>query len=116
MKLELSAEVLETIKRRGPLVALETSVVAQGLPYPENVKAAQACEKAIREAGAVPAATAVIEGAVHVGLSTENLERLAKGGKELLKLGSRDLAIAVAQKKTGGTTVSATCEIAAASS
>src|SRR4051794_24089321 len=105
MKLELSAEVLETIKRRGPLVALETSVVAQGLPYPENVKAALACEAAIREAGAVPAATAVIDGVIHVGLDKEKLERLAQGGKDLLKLGSRDLAIAVALKKTGGTTV-----------
>ncbi|MFL5319999.1 MAG: pseudouridine-5'-phosphate glycosidase, partial [Myxococcaceae bacterium] len=51
MKIELSDEVQDAIKHRGPIVALETSVVAQGLPYPENVKAAQACEKAIREAG-----------------------------------------------------------------
>lgn len=114
MKLELSSEVERAVEKRGPLVALETSVVAQGLPYPQNVQAAEACEAAVREAGAIPAATAVIDGVVHVGLDESQLERLAKGGKELLKLGSRDLAIAVAQKRSGGTTVSATCEIAAA--
>lgn len=114
MNLQFSDEVREAIRKRRPLVALETSVVAQGLPYPRNVESANACEKVIRDAGAVPAATAVIDGEICVGLSAGQLERLADG-KDLLKLGSRDLAIAVAQKRTGGTTVSATCEIAAAS-
>jgi pseudouridine-5'-phosphate glycosidase len=96
-----------------PLVALESSVLAQGLPYPHNVEAARRCEAAVREEGAVPATVAVIDGELWVGLDAEKVERLATG-KGLMKIGSRDLAVAVAQKATGGTTVSATCELAAA--
>lgn len=112
MKLVFSAEVQRAKKKKAPLVALETSVLAQGLPYPRNVEAARRCEAAVREAGATPAAMAVIDGVMHVGLDDAQTELLATG-KNLLKLGSRDLAIAVAQKRTGGTTVSATCEMAA---
>lgn len=112
MKLVFSAEVQRAKKKNAPLVALETSVLAQGLPYPRNVEAARRCEAAVREAGATPAAMAVIDGVLHVGLDDAQTELLATG-KNLLKLGSRDLAIAVAQKRTGGTTVSATCEMAA---
>lgn len=96
-----------------PLVALESSVLAQGLPYPHNVEAARRCEAAVREEGAVPATVAVIDGELWVGLDAEKVERLATG-KGLMKIGSRDLAVAVARKATGGTTVSATCELAAA--
>lgn len=96
-----------------PLVALETSVVVQGLPYPENVKAAQSCEAAVRESGAVPAALAVVEGRIHVGVGPQLLERLARGDASFMKLGARDLSYAVAMKRTGGTTVSATCALAA---
>ena len=113
MKLVFSSEVAAARRTLKPLVALETSVLAQGLPYPHNVEAAKRCEAAIREEGAVPAATAVIDGQIFVGLDAEQTKRLSTG-KGLLKLGSRDLAIAVARKSTGGTTVSATCEIAAA--
>ncbi len=112
MKLVFSAEVQRAKKKNAPLVALETSVLAQGLPYPRNVEAARRCEAAVREAGATPAAMAVIDGVLHVGIDDAQTELLATG-KGLLKLGSRDLAIAVAQKRTGGTTVSATCEMAA---
>lgn len=112
MKLVFSAEVKRAKKKNGPLVALETSVLAQGLPYPRNVEAARRCEAAVRETGATPAAMAVIDGVLHVGIDEAQTELLATG-KGLLKLGSRDLAIAVAQKRTGGTTVSATCEMAA---
>lgn len=112
MKLVFSAEVQRAKKKNGALVALETSVLAQGLPYPRNVEAARRCEAAVREAGATPAAMAVIDGVLYVGIDEEQTELLATG-KNLLKLGSRDLAIAVAQKRTGGTTVSATCEMAA---
>ncbi|MBM4779177.1 MAG: pseudouridine-5'-phosphate glycosidase [Archangiaceae bacterium] len=112
MKLVFSVEVQRAKKKNAPLVALETSVLAQGLPYPRNVEAARRCEAAVREAGATPAAMAVIDGVLHVGLDDAQTELLATG-KNLLKLGSRDLAIAVAQKRTGGTTVSATCEMAA---
>ncbi|MBL8918481.1 MAG: pseudouridine-5'-phosphate glycosidase [Myxococcaceae bacterium] len=112
MKLVFSAEVRRAKQAGRPLVALETSVLAQGLPYPRNLEAAARCEAAVRRAGATPAAIAVIGGALHVGLDEAQTRALAKG-TGLLKLGSRDLAIAVAQRRTGGTTVSATCELAA---
>jgi pseudouridine-5'-phosphate glycosidase len=110
---QLSEEVRDALASGSPVVALETSVVAQGLPRPHNLDAALACEQAVREAGAVPAATAVLDGALRVGLNRAELERLA-GEPGLLKLGSRDLCVAVAGRRTGGTTVSATCELAAA--
>jgi pseudouridine-5'-phosphate glycosidase len=108
----LSPEVKKAKARGRALVALETSVLAQGLPFPRNLEAARRCEQAIRDAGATPAAMAVIEGRLHAGLDDEQTRRLANG-KHLLKLGSRDLPVAVAQQRTGGTTVSATCEMAA---
>jgi pseudouridylate synthase len=108
-----SPEVQRATEAAGPLVALETSVVAQGLPYPESVRAAQACEAAIREEGATPAAIAVLDGQVHIGLEAAQLERLAAGGPGVRKLGARDLPVALSQRLTGGTTVSATCELAA---
>ncbi len=113
MKLVFSAEVAAARRTLKPLVALETSVLAQGLPYPHNVEAARRCETAVRDEGAVPAATAVIDGVLHVGLDAAQTKRLVVG-EGLMKVGSRDLAIAVARRATGGTTVSATCEMAAA--
>jgi pseudouridine-5'-phosphate glycosidase len=113
VKLTFSSEVAAARRTLKPLVALETSVLAQGLPYPHNLEAARRCEAAVRDAGAVPAAIAVIDGQLCVGLDDAQTQRLATG-KGLLKVGSRDLAVAVARRATGGTTVSATCEIAAA--
>lgn len=113
MKLNFSQEVSAARRTLKPLVALETSVLAQGLPYPHNLECQKRCEDAIREEGAIPASMAVIEGQLYVGLEEAQLKLLSKG-KGLMKLGSRDLAIAVARKASGGTTVSATCEMAAA--
>src|SRR5688572_23008815 len=114
MKQVVAKEVARALAKGAPVVALETSVVAQGLPPPHNLGSALACEAAIREAGAVPAATALLDGEIRVGLSRAELERLASGSEPLLKVASRDLAIAVAGRRSGGTTVSATMEIAAA--
>ncbi|WP_164021749.1 pseudouridine-5'-phosphate glycosidase [Pyxidicoccus trucidator] len=114
MELRFSDEVRRARDAGQPIVALETSVVAQGLPYPDNLAAARACEEAIRRVGAVPAAIAVVDGEVCIGLEEPAMRRLAEGKERLLKLGSRDLAIAVATRASGGTTVSATCELAAA--
>jgi pseudouridylate synthase len=113
MKIRVSQEVSQALTQEGALVALESSVIAQGLPYPENLHSARACEEAIRRAGAIPVTTAVIDGQVCAGLTNDELRRLAEEQGHR-KIASRDLAIAVAQKATGGTTVSATCEIAAA--
>ncbi len=95
------------------MVALETSVVAQGLPHPRNIEAALACEDAVRQSGATPAAIAVLDGEVRIGLEKAELRRLAGGGPELMKIASRDLAFAISARCSGGTTVSATCEVAA---
>lgn len=113
MKLVYSTEIAAARRTLKPLVALETSVLAQGLPYPKNLEAARRCEAAVRDEGAVPAAMAVIDGTLCVGIDEAQTARLAKG-KGLMKIGSRDLPVAVARKATGGTTVSATCEMAAA--
>jgi pseudouridine-5'-phosphate glycosidase len=114
MKLQVASEVREALVERRPVVALESSVIAQGLPHPENLQAAQACEEAVRRGGAVPATVAVLEGQIRVGLSSREIQLLATPGSELEKIASRDLAVALGLGQTGGTTVSATCEIAAA--
>lgn len=113
MKLVFSSEVAGARRKGVALVALESSVIAQGLPPPHNLAAAQRCEQAVREHGAVPATIAVVDGQLCVGLEASQLERLAQE-PGLAKVGSRDLAFVVQAKRTGGTTVSATCEIAAA--
>ena len=95
------------------MVALETSVLAQGLPMPHNLEAARRCAAAVREVGAVPVMMAVINGQPRAGLEEDDLKVLTEG-EGLMKLGSRDLSIAVAFRRTGGTTVSATCEMASA--
>src|SRR4051812_19172009 len=106
--MHLSEEVRTALAAKAPVVALETSVVAQGLPYPKNLEAARACEEAVRKEGAVPASIAVVDGRLCVGLEVAELRRLAEGKGKLWKLGARDLPLAVAQGATGGTTVSAT--------
>jgi len=94
-------------------VALETSVVAQGLPPPHNLEAARRCAQAVRKAGAVPAIVAVLGGEIVVGASDEELLRLADPSRKPAKAGSRDLAALCAAGADAGTTVSATCAIAA---
>jgi len=94
-------------------VALETSVIAQGLPPPHNLEAAGRCARAVREAGAVPAIIAVLGGEIVVGASDEELVRLADPARKPAKAGSRDLAALCAAGADAGTTVSATCAIAA---
>ena len=88
-------------------VALESTIIAHGMPYPENLETARALEACVREAGAEPATIAVIDGEVRVGLTGAELERLAQA-RDVLKLSRADLAYAVATEKTGATTVAAT--------
>ena len=94
-------------------MALETSVVAQGLPPPKGVLAAAACEAAVREEGAVPASIAVLAGELRVGVSREELARLAEPGRKVAKAGVRDLGPLLAARADAGTTVSATVFAAA---
>ncbi len=111
--IRISPEVEDALARGLPVVALETSVVAQGLPPPLNLESQADCERVVREGGAVPAPIGVIDGEIWVGLSAEQTRRLAEDPQRR-KIASRDLAAAVCARLTGGTTVSATSEVAAA--
>lgn len=109
--MHLSQEVKVAIESRQPIVALESTVIAHGLPYPRNLETAIELEALIRKAGATPATVAVLGGDIRVGLSTDELRRLAHGS-DVLKLGTRDLPSALASGRDGATTVSATSYIA----
>ncbi len=106
--LSVSPEVAGALAGRRPVVALESTVIAHGMPYPANLEAGRALEAAVREAGAVPATIAVLDGRIRVGLDAEDLDRLASGGRAVRKLSRRDLPIAVAAGEDGATTVAAT--------
>jgi pseudouridylate synthase len=111
MKLTLSDEISGAIHFDRSIVALESTVISHGLPHPRNVETAVKMETAVREANAIPATIAVIEGRLCVGLSYEQIEEIG-GAKDLRKISRRDLAIAVARKWSGATTVSSTMLIA----
>ncbi len=105
--LRIAGEVQDAIAERRPVVALETTIVTHGMPYPDNVATARSLEAEIRARGAVPATIAVMDGAVRVGLSESELESLA-ATKGVLKLSRNDLAYAIATCQAGATTVAAT--------
>jgi pseudouridylate synthase len=111
--IDVSDEIRQAIGR-GVAVALETSVVAHGLPPPHNLEAARRCARAVRDAGAVPAVIAVIGGRVVVGATDSDLQRLADPVRRSAKAGVRDLAALCAAGRDAGTTVSATCAVAGA--
>src|SRR2546423_2458515 len=109
--LDVRPEVAEAVEVGRPVVALESTLIAHGLPWPLNFETAQAAEAAVREEGAVPATIAVCRGRPTVGLSNDELEELSQS-REVLKASRRDLGIAVAQKRTAATTVAATIFLA----
>ena len=105
--LVVSDEVAAALAARRPVVALETTIVSHGMPWPQNFETGMAVEAEVRGAGAVPAAIAVIDGKLRVGLDRQTLEWLAKA-KDVLKLSSADLAYALSAGRHGATTVAAT--------
>ncbi|MEU3954477.1 pseudouridine-5'-phosphate glycosidase [Streptomyces achromogenes] len=111
MVLVVSEEVREAIGARRPVVALESTIIAHGLPRPRNLEVALELEEAVRREGAVPATVAVLDGRPRVGLDKEELERVAN--EDIRKLGHRDLPLAMAAGVSGATTVSATAQLAA---
>ncbi|MFH9039763.1 pseudouridine-5'-phosphate glycosidase [Streptomyces sp. NPDC017966] len=112
MVLMVSEEVREAIAAGRPVVALESTIIAHGLPRPRNLQVALELETAVRQEGAVPATIAVLDGRPLIGLGKEQLERVA-GEDGIRKLGHRDLPLAVAAGASGATTVSATALLAA---
>jgi pseudouridine-5'-phosphate glycosidase len=110
--LQLGTKVQQALDARRPIVALESTLISHGLPYPQNLETAHMLEETVREHGAVPATVAILGGTPRVGLGQQELEHLARS-KEIRKVSRRDLAIIVAQKGDGATTVAATMYLAA---
>ncbi|MEM7442660.1 MAG: pseudouridine-5'-phosphate glycosidase [Pseudomonadota bacterium] len=109
--LNVSQEVADALAETRPVVALESTIIAHGMPYPTNIETALEVEAIIREEGAIPATIAVLDGQPSVGLSKDALHRLATG-KEISKLSRRDMAVALARGADGATTVATTMMIA----
>jgi pseudouridine-5'-phosphate glycosidase len=107
VRIVYSGEVARAKEQRTPLVALETTILSHGMPYPQNVQTAAEVEAIVREEGCVPATIAVFGGNIHVGLTREEIERLGTA-KDVLKLSRADLPYAIATGKDGATTVAAT--------
>lgn len=107
--LEFSPEVSTALKERRPVVALESTIITHGMPYPQNLEMARNVENVIRESGATPATIAVMGGKIHIGLTDATLETLAQTpAEEAMKLSRADLAVCLASGRTGATTVAAT--------
>jgi len=106
--LSVSPEVQEAIAAGKPVVALESTIISHGMPYPQNVETALNVEKIIREAGAIPASIAIIKGKITVGLSPDEIEYLGKKGLKVIKASRRDLPVLLARGEDGATTVTTT--------
>ena len=110
--LDISPEVRQALAEGRPVVALESTIISHGMPYPKNVETALLVEQTIRENGAVPATIAVIGGRLKAGLSREEIEYLGKTGRSVAKASRRDLPALVTRKADGATTVATTMIIA----
>lgn len=111
MEFKFNEEVADALQHKKPLVALESTVIAHGLPHPHNIETALKLEKTVRENGAIPATIAVFDGQFYVGLNESQLQKLATG-KNIRKISRRDLPIAIAHKLNCATTVATTMFIA----
>ncbi|WP_440981852.1 pseudouridine-5'-phosphate glycosidase [Shinella sumterensis] len=107
LPMQYSDEVAAAKARGAPIVALESTIITHGMPYPGNLEMARSVETIIRDNGAVPATIAVIEGVLHIGLEAAQLEALAQT-KGAMKVSRADMAFAIAERRTGATTVAAT--------
>lgn len=112
LKVQLSSEVAEALRVGKPVVALESTIISHGMPYPQNFEMAQKVEDEVRKHGAVPATIALLGGVLRAGLSREEIESFAKKGPQITKVSRRDIPVIVAQKKDGATTVASTMIIA----
>ncbi|ERT69605.1 MAG: pseudouridine-5'-phosphate glycosidase [Cetobacterium somerae] len=111
--LEISKEVREALENNKPVVALESTIISHGMPYPQNVETALKVEEIVRENGAVPATIAILNGKLKVGLSKEEVDYLGKKGLEVTKASRRDIPAILASEDDGATTVASTMIIAA---
>lgn len=111
-KVVLSKEVEQALKSGKAVVALESTIISHGMPYPQNYEMALAVEKAVRDNGAVPATIAIVNGELRAGLSNLEIESFAKKGMSIAKVSRRDLPVIMARKADGATTVASTMIIA----
>lgn len=111
--LVVSPEVKKALAENKPVVALESTIISHGMPYPKNVETALNVEKIIRDNGAIPATIAIIGGKLTVGITKEEIDYLGKKGLDVTKVSRRDIPIVVSRKEDGATTVAATMIIAA---
>ena len=111
--LDVSPEIVKALAAGAPIVALESTIISHGMPYPENVATALRVEAAVRAAGAIPATIAILGGRLKAGLSRDEIERLGKAGLAVTKASRRDLPRLVAEGMDGATTVAATMIVAA---
>ncbi len=109
--MKINPEVLDAIKNNKPVVALESTIISHGMPYPKNVACALEVEKVIRENGAIPATIGIINGEPIIGMTNDEIEEFGKR-KGIVKCSRRDLPIIIAEKEWGATTVSATMILA----
>ena len=112
MNIKIGKHVEEALKNNQPVVALESTIISHGMPYPENVETALMCEETVYANGAVPATIAIIGGECIVGLSKEEIDYIGRKGMEVVKVSRRDLPYVMAKKLDGATTVSATMILA----
>ena len=110
--MKVNDEVLNALENGKPVVALESTIIAQGMPYPKNIETALAVEEEVRKNGAVPATIGVIKGDIVVGMDRKQIEYIGRA-KNVMKLSTREIPYCIALKKDGATTVSATSYIAA---
>lgn len=113
MYIRVSEEVKAALAANKPVVALESTIISHGMPYPQNVETALKVEKIIRDHGGIPATIGIIEGVGVVGMSPEEIEEFGKRGMSIAKVSRRDLPVIMAQKKWGATTVATTMILAA---
>ncbi|GIL58400.1 hypothetical protein Vafri_13535 [Volvox africanus] len=112
-RLEISPEVQAALSEGRPVVALESTIITHGMPWPDNLSTALEVEEVVRASGAVPATIAIIKGAPHIGMQREQLEYIAQKGTAVQKVSRRDLPVVMAKQLDGATTVSATSALAA---
>ena len=105
---DIASDVADALESGQPVVALESTIISHGMPYPSNVATAAAVEDIVRDNGAVPATIAILDGRIKVGLSSAEIERLGKTGTDVIKCSRRDLPFVVARGDDGATTVAAT--------
>jgi pseudouridine-5'-phosphate glycosidase len=110
--LHIAPQVAEAIRQGMPVVALESTIITHGMPFPQNAETALRVEQTVRDGGAIPATIALLDGAIRVGLSPGEIERLGQTGQQARKVSRRDIALALAKKQAGATTVAATMLIA----